>query len=191
MKRVPLLLLGAAVLLANACADEERSPQPTMAAAKAPTHYVLTIQDSGSTATGTVVSNRGGIACTIQVTSSGTVRSGTCSARYKAGTGVFLTATPAMGALLGSWSGCTPASDNPLSCHLTVNANATVKVRFAPKPNQFFLTVAGGGGGNGKVVSTPTGINCTITGGVAGSTGCKSLFSTGVQVVLKATAASG
>ncbi|HSB53549.1 MAG TPA: galactose oxidase-like domain-containing protein [Gemmatimonadales bacterium] len=191
MKSVRLLLLGVAVVLAQGCSDEEVSHPNTMAAATAPTHYQLTIQDSSSAASGAVLSNKGGIACTFQVTSLGTVKTGICSSRYKAGANVFLTATPSIGAMVSHWSGCTPASDNPLSCQVRVNADATVKVTFAPKPNQYVLTVQGGAGGSGKVQSMPAGINCTITAGTAGATGCKASYPAGQSVVLKATAASG
>ena len=47
------------------------------------------------------------------------------------------------------------------------------------------LTVKGGGGtGNGVVTSSPAGINCTITAGVAATTGCKAQFNQGVVVTL-------
>ncbi len=53
------------------------------------------------------------------------------------------------------------------------------------------LTISGGGTGNGTVTSSPTGINCTITNGVAAATGCTAQFTSGVTVTLTAKAKSG
>ena len=41
------------------------------------------------------------------------------------------------------------------------------------------LTVKGGGTGNGVVTSVPAGINCTITRGVAATTGCIATYAKG------------
>ncbi len=48
------------------------------------------------------------------------------------------------------------------------------------------LTITGGGPGSGVVTSTPAGINCRITAGVAASTGCKASFDHGTNVTLTA-----
>ena len=53
------------------------------------------------------------------------------------------------------------------------------------------LTVTGAGTGNGVVTSSPAGINCSITAGVAATTGCSAMFSAGVNVTLTARPASG
>src|SRR6476659_4041385 len=53
------------------------------------------------------------------------------------------------------------------------------------------LTISGGGSGNGTVPSSPAGINCTITNGVAAATGCSAQFTSGVTVTLSAKAKSG
>jgi hypothetical protein len=53
------------------------------------------------------------------------------------------------------------------------------------------LTISGGGTGNGTVTSSPAGINCTITNGVAAATGCSAQFGTSVTVTLTAKAKSG
>jgi galactose oxidase-like protein/List-Bact-rpt repeat protein len=53
------------------------------------------------------------------------------------------------------------------------------------------LTVLGTGTGSGLVTSSPTGINCTITAGRAGSTGCTRLYTQGTQVTLTARPANG
>jgi Domain of unknown function (DUF1929)/Divergent InlB B-repeat domain len=54
------------------------------------------------------------------------------------------------------------------------------------------LTVKGGGGtGNGVVTSSPAGINCKITAGVAASTGCIAQFNQGIVVTLTTTTQLG
>jgi hypothetical protein len=51
------------------------------------------------------------------------------------------------------------------------------------------LTIAAAGNGSGTVTSTPSGINCHVTLGAKGPTGCA--FSFGVTVTLKAVPAAG
>jgi hypothetical protein len=48
------------------------------------------------------------------------------------------------------------------------------------------LTITGGGTGSGTVTSSPAGINCVITAGVAAATGCKASFDQGTNVTLTA-----
>jgi len=187
---VASVLLAGTALLLHACADD--STELTTAAARGgPSHYQLTLADGGSSANGTVTANRGGINCSFTVTIGGVTLSGTCGQKYKPSAVVILTATPAGGAVLKQWSGCSVSSDNPLSCQLPMDSNVVVKVTFAPPPNRFTLTVSGGAGGNGAVQSTPAGISCTITAGAAGATGCSATFLAGQAVGLTATAASG
>ncbi|QEC49522.1 hypothetical protein FSW04_19410 [Baekduia soli] len=75
-------------------------------------------------ALGTVVSDLPGIACVTD-----------CRQRYGAGRVVTLTARPAAGAVLASWSGaCAPAGAAP-TCALTMGAgDAAVGAAFAPAP---------------------------------------------------------
>lgn len=53
------------------------------------------------------------------------------------------------------------------------------------------LTVSGSGTGNGVVTSSPAGINCTITAGVAAGAGCSAQFNSTVVVTLTAVPKSG
>lgn len=184
------VLLALTAVLLHACMDEA-SDRNTMTTLRDPSHFQLTIRDSGSTKAGNIRSNKGGISCSLQPTLTGVLPLGVCSARYKANAVVILTAAPVTGAVLKGWSGCAVSSDNPLSCQVSMTANVTVKVTFLPPPSTFPLTVSGGAGGNGAVVSTPAGISCTITAGTAGANGCKGTFPAGQPVSLKATAGSG
>ena len=56
---------------------------------------------------------------------------------------------------------------------------------------QYRLTLSGLGTGSGVVTSSPAGINCTVTAGVTGSTGCTALYTQGVTVTLTAKPAAG
>ncbi len=53
------------------------------------------------------------------------------------------------------------------------------------------LTITGSGSGNGTVTSSPAGINCTITNGTAGTTGCTAPYSEGTVVTLTAKPKAG
>jgi hypothetical protein len=70
----------------------------------------------------------------------------------------------------------------------TVCGSATLTVAFA-------LTVNGAGNGSGTVTGAPAGqsgtINCVITAGVAGGSGCSASYLSGVTVTLTATANTG
>src|SRR5690348_14824095 len=46
------------------------------------------------------------------------------------------------------------------------------------------LTVTGTGTGSGVVTSSPAGISCTITGGVAATSGCIASYDKGTVVIL-------
>jgi hypothetical protein len=53
------------------------------------------------------------------------------------------------------------------------------------------LTISGTGGGTGTVTSSPAGINCSVTAGVAAATGCSATFATTATVTLTAIARTG
>ena len=148
----------------------------------------LTVAGGGA-GNGTVTSQTGltpAINCSI---TAGTAGATGCSGSYPNATQVTLTAAPATGHTFSGWSGaCTGTG----TCQVTMDQARSVTASFAPPP--LTLTVAGGGTGNGAVTSqtglTPA-INCTITGGAAGATGCSGSYPNGTQVTLTATAATG
>ncbi|MBC7073821.1 hypothetical protein H5T58_00285 [Candidatus Parcubacteria bacterium] len=71
---------------------------------------------------GTVVSSPYGIICDTLC--------GLTSYDFKVGTKVTLTATPASGYTIGSWSGCDYVSNN--ACYVTMNSERKVYISFAP-----------------------------------------------------------
>jgi hypothetical protein len=154
----------------------------------------LTVGTGSSSASGTVTSSPGSINCAITGSTGGASTSGPCSQRFPPGTVVTLTATPASGAILKldqEWVGCVPDPADRRICQVTLNNDTTVGPTFVPASTAFNVTVSGGAGGSGTVISTPIGINCTITNGQASSGNCSAGFNSGTQVKLTATAASG
>lgn len=124
---------------------------------------VLTVTTTGQ---GTVVSTPAGLTC-----------GQTCSAPFKPGTQVVLTATPGANWALSGWDGGGCSGDGP-SCTVTISQNTQVNATFSPKPLPM-LNVTLSGSGQGTVTSNPPGINCGKT--------CTAGFTSGTQVTLTAT----
>src|ERR1017187_4862872 len=128
----------------------------------------LTVALAG-TGTGTVTSSTGGISCVP-----------TCSASFAPNTQVTLTATPTGGSTFTGWSGggCSGSG----ACSVTVASSESVTATFAAAVVivNDTLTVTLAGTGQGTVVSSPAGINC--------STGtCSYNFPANTQIVLTET----
>jgi len=183
---------AALALSLYACGSDRNSVEPELLGARTSASRVsLSVDGVGSSAGGVVTSDRGGISCTITVSGGVVNRSGKCAQDYKTGTTVTLLGAPAGGGVLSSWTGCTGAAENPLSCEVKLDVPRTVSVAFGPPASSYTMTIAGGAGGSGKVTSTPAGISCTVTSGTAGSTGCTTSFGAGTSVTLSAVASTG
>src|SRR6185437_8254937 len=181
----------ALAFLVSGC-HENPTAEPTLLGARSAANKVtLQVLNGGSTAGGLVTSNRGGISCTLSTASGGTAVSGKCTQTFKTGTIVTLTAAPTGTGTQVTWSGCTGASDSPLACEVTLDFSRNVVVTFSPPPLSQLLTIASGASGSGHVTSSVPGINCTITNGAVGSSGCSAAYPTGQAMTLTATAASG
>lgn len=105
----------------------------------------------------------------------------TCSAQFKQGSSVTLTATPNEGAEFSAWGGAC-AGEISSSCTLAPNADQTVKATFVIIGDPIKLSVSKEGAGLGTVRSTPAGINCGAT--------CAADFIEGTGVILTATPAA-
>lgn len=182
------LAVGAVAL--HGCGEESTEPLEVQAKG-APVKHHLKLGGSGSTATGTLVSSRGGLSCTVRFTPPSQVTTtGTCEKDYKKDMVLVVTAAPPAGGTV-SWHGCDDVvTENPLACRVTMSTDRIVNAAFAPPASAFILAVQGGSGGSGSVQSTPSGISCTITSGSTSST-CSSAFASGSNVSLRASAASG
>jgi hypothetical protein len=107
--------------------------------------YTLSM-DVGEGGTGSVVSNPTGIDCP-----------GACSAAFDAGSSVTLTATPAEDSIfLGFFGGNCGGTTDP--CTVSMDGNRSISASFDVDYADLAVTMAGGG--VGRVVSTPIGIDC-------------------------------
>lgn len=182
----------AATALLHACRDQSVEPgaADAAAAARGRGKFTLTLQATGSTASGSLVSSRAGLSCVINYSAGRLTTSGTCSKDIKAEMVLTISASPSSGGPV-AWTGCDEGvTDNPLSCQVTMSADRTIRAVFSPPASNFDLTVQGGANGSGTVTSAPTGISCTITDGTASSS-CGASYPSGASVTLNATAAAG
>ena len=135
--------------------------------------FTLTVATNGGNGSGSVASAPAGISCGAD-----------CTEDYATGTLVTLTPTPATGSTFTGWSGaCTGTG----ACTVTMNAAKTVTASFTLQ--QFTLTVTAqqNGGSDGKVTSSPGGINC----GVGTPNVCAVVFDYGTTIHLFASAGPG
>jgi hypothetical protein len=171
--RSPLLLAAA---LSGCGADLVLPPDPV----------TLTVAGSGSGSG--LVSTAAGVAPTLKCTIlEGAADSSSCSAVYAVGTRLTLGAAPADGSLFTGWNGaCTGIAACSISLADSTRVVATFEVA------RFTLTIIGAGTGSGSVRSATGGlpvINCTITSGQSGATGCAGDFLvSGNRLTLTATA---
>jgi len=108
----------------------------------------------------------------------------TCSASYDLGTVVTLTATPAAGSTLTSWSGCDQASGT--TCTVTMNAARSVTATFSVQTFTLSVQKSRLLLGDGTITSTsnpasPNQINC--------GSACSATYSGGTVVTLRVTPA--
>jgi hypothetical protein len=132
------------------------------------TTRTLGVTKSGPGA-GTVTSDPAGIDC-----------GPTCVYDFAVGTAVTLTAVPANGSVFSGWSGDCSGTG---TCQLTMGADHSVTALFALAQAPKTLTVNKAGAGNGRVTSSPAGIDCGAS--------CAHAFEHGTSVTLTATAGTG
>ncbi|MCC7054722.1 MAG: hypothetical protein IT355_15730 [Gemmatimonadaceae bacterium] len=135
---------------------------------------------ASSTGSGRVTSTPAGIDCMLTDNTPG---AGSCSSSFPVGTAVTLTQEPSAGATFQAWSsGC---SGDP--CTVTLSGQRTVDVIYrrptAPSQALLTLTASPASRGSGTIVSSPTGVNCTVTD-AAMSGVCSVAFPSGTIVTL-------
>ena len=128
----------------------------------APVTQLLSVTLAGG-GSGTVTSTPAGINCGAD-----------CGESYAQGTSVSLTASPAAGAYFVGWSG--GGCSGTAGCFVTMNAPATVSAVFEPITQLLSVTKTG----NGRVVSSPAGVDCGAD--------CSEAYTLGTSVTLNATA---
>ncbi len=166
---------------AGACTGTANTCTVTMSAAKNVTatftsnaveQFTLNVSTVG-TGKGNVSSTPSGIACG----SAGT----DCTETYAANTQVTLSATPNSGSSFAGWSGACSGSSS--TCTVTLDQARTVQASFtATTTTSYALRVALGGFGDGKITSSPKGINCSFW-----TSRCAAKFTAGSTVTLTAT----
>lgn len=102
-----------------------------------------------------------------------------CTEFYAYGTLVTISANADSSSTFAGWIGA--CSDNQPACTITVDAAKSVTAIFIL--NQYALTLNKSGGGAGKVVSSPGGIDC--------GNACSASYPHGTALTLTATAATG
>ena len=106
----------------------------------------------------------------------------TCEIAVIAGTSLTLKALADSGATFTGWNNT--CSSTTSTCSITLDSSKTVSAMFdIPEPVFHTLSVSKAGGGSGKVVSNPVGIDC--------GTDCEGDFLTNTTVVLSASANLG
>ncbi len=154
-----VLVLG----LLSACAEDPE----TKTASREPGSFQMTVQKNGN---GTVTSTPAGINCGSD-----------CNESYSEDTNVTLVAAPDMGYSFGGWSGACTGTGN---CVLSMSQARNVTATFIENPVPRTLTVVADA--NGRVTSSPAGINCGN-----GSTTCTAEFDNNTLVTLTAQPATG
>jgi hypothetical protein len=102
-----------------------------------------------------------------------------CGEEFAEGTTITLSAEPARGSRFAGWNGAGCSGTGP--CRLTATGPQTVTARFMKAGPT--LTVRKAGDGDGKVISSPPGIDC--------GKDCGEAYPPGTRVRLKAVPASG
>jgi len=129
-------------------------------------------KDPAGTGSGTITSDPGPMYC-----------GPSCYGSFTNPTTVTLTATPASGSLITSWTGCTSSAG--ASCVVTMtDAAKSVTAKFDTDPNAAKnLNIIKTGSGSGIVSSDPAGIYCGAS--------CNETFPLNTPVTLTAAPASG
>ncbi len=161
--RIPLLgiALLASVMFTVSCGGGSTTTSPS----PSPSTAQLSVQPAGS-GSGTVSSTPSGINCQP-----------TCGAKFKVGTEVVLSATPAANSMFAGWGG---ACSGTSTCTITLSENASATATFSPLPVMSVATT-----GLGTVTSSPSGIDCGLY--PPGDQTCSLAFKPGTQIVLTAT----
>jgi len=153
------------------------------------TPSVSVIMEANKTCTATFEPVTPPPALTVMVQGDGKVTSTTagidcgtdCTEDYASGTQVTLTATAVANSIFKEWSGA--CSGTSATTSVTMEAAKTCTATFEPDKQSspsYPLTITLQGEGEGKVASTPTGIEC--------GTDCTEDYASGTQVTLTATA---
>jgi hypothetical protein len=102
----------------------------------------------------------------------------TCTGTYNYGDTVTITATSGSGSVFGAWTGCDSFADK--TCTVTITSEKSVTASFFL---EYTLAIILEGTGDGRVMSTPSGIDCEPT--------CSNTFIVGTPIQLTARPYAG
>ncbi|AMW06338.1 hypothetical protein GEMMAAP_19225 [Gemmatimonas phototrophica] len=166
---------------ASACTFATSQPRAVSATLRA--FRTLTVTGIGP-GNGSITAPGNVINCTWQF---GSTSSGPCTAQIPDGTQITLTAAAQANSRFAGWRGDCAAATG-LTCTLTMSANRSVQADFGQLA--VYRISAGTGTGNGSVLSSPAGINCTVTGTAVSGT-CSMAVLPGTVVSLSAQGSGG
>jgi hypothetical protein len=130
----------------------------------------------------------GSFDCTVTAAAA----TGVCSAKWEDRTppmAITLTATPTGNSVFTGWLGGCEAGSGGNACVIPTRRDA-ITVRPAFEIPTYLLSILPAGSGNGKVVSAPARITCTITAGT-NDPNCNGIFAKGTDVTLTADPIDG
>ena len=164
---------GAGCTAATAAIEVLMSEARTCTATFEPEQFTLTVSVTGS---GSVVSTPGGIDCGAD-----------CGESYPSAGSVTLTAAPAAGFEIGTWTGCDTVSGD--QCTVAVVIDRAVGVTFvAAQDFTVVITLGGPAGAIGRVISlAPSNV---ITCGIPFGSTCIWTFAAGTTLVLQPDSAT-
>jgi hypothetical protein len=150
-------------------------------------NFTLSVFPAGTATGGGTVTGAGSISCTLNGANTPT---GTCSATVASGSIETLSALPNQTSNFTSWSGpCTVPAGQPAKCVVTMSQNQQVMPLFTTQASSF--TVALTGLGTVSSTSTPTVTPEIDCANPAPPSACSTNFTSGTQVTLTATPATG
>lgn len=144
--------------------------------------YVLNVNLTGA-GFGSVSSSPGSIYCYTAPAGTAITVIPVCSEEFSQGTGVTLTAVPYAGSTFTGWS--SPQCGAMPTCTVTMDDARSITASFALQvtTTTYPLTVSKTGGGSGRIISSPSGIDC--------GTQCRAYYAFGTSVTLTAQPDSG
>jgi Divergent InlB B-repeat domain len=163
----------------NPCQLTMSQPRVAELTYRVPPAGIVAVNGTG-TGTGSVTSSPSGISCTVTAG----VTSGVCSATFDAGASVTLIGGSSNS---GSFDGFTGACTGG-NCVIAVSSGVTsaVSAAFTAAPQRLTVAAGAGSAGGGIITSSPTGVNCVLSGSTSSGT-CTAYFAAGTLVTLQET----
>ena len=161
----------------------------TASFAPAPNLQRLTLRlgRAGPGASGTVTSAPEGIDCTVPANAAGNDNS--CSATYRRGTQVTLTASAGRDSAFLGWGGA--CKGTAPTCTVSMSAARTVTAIFTQRFALAVTVTKARTATSGTVRSAPAGLQCATATNGTKSASCSATFDSGTSVTLTATPAAG